>query len=244
MKPYREKVPFEKENICRIIKAIDDGTYLYKDYVVQEGFPTHNGSDGSKWNYINREIKKYLPGERFQIEVMRRGVWEFIGIYDKKTQFLYTLMRQKNLKELRRTADTKLFHYANALSRLNEGLKSKYEVAEEQMTMFPHLIYSVETEAVLDRILEELVSKIKGKIIRYALIAFDMQQNKVCSIKCIIPAVGMNYFAEEDWSELVSAEYTLDKAEISVSGLVAPMVVMEAPVLERKKKTEQQKSTK
>ena len=116
---------------------------------------------------------------RYQIEVLYRGPWKFLGIYDRMTRYFYTLMREKNLLSLRKNQSTKLFHYMNALSRLDEGLKDEYVVENEQLCLFPDMMYDEEGEETLDRILEKIIAKIDGSIERYVLISFDISHGQV-----------------------------------------------------------------
>lgn len=131
MERYKEKIPLDTCVVKSIVKSIENADYLYQNYLQEEKFPTDNGSEGAKWNYINREVKNDMEEGRYQIEVLYRGPWKFLGIYDRTTRYFYTLMREKNLLSLRKNQSTKLFHYMNALSRLNEGLKDEYVVENE-----------------------------------------------------------------------------------------------------------------
>ena len=60
----------------------------------EEKFPTDNGSEGAKWNYINREVKDDMEEGRYQIEVLYRGPWKFLGIYDRI--FLHPYAREES----------------------------------------------------------------------------------------------------------------------------------------------------
>ena len=230
MKQYREKIPMDTSFIKSIVKAIENADYLYRNYIQEENFPTDNGSEGAKWNYINREVKNDVGEGRYEIEVLYRGPWKFLGIYDRDTRYFYTLMREKNLLSLRKNQNAKLFHYVNALSRLNKKLKNEYVVDNEQLCLFPEMMYDEMGEETLDRILEKLIAKIDGSIERYVLISFDILHGQVTAMKGTIPAVGMNYYKEEDWADLLNASYSSD--DTGVLEEVPEEIVM----LERKPK--------
>ena len=72
----------------------------------------------------------------------------------------------------------------NALSRLNEGLKDEYVVENEQLCLFPDMMYDEEGEETLDRILEKIIAKIDGSIERYVLISFDISHGQVIARDC------------------------------------------------------------
>lgn len=239
MERYKEKIPLDTCVVKSIVKSIENADYLYQNYLQEEKFPTDNGSEGAKWNYINREVKNDMEEGRYQMEVLYRGPWKFLGIYDRTTRYFYTLMREKNLLSLRKNQSTKLFHYMNALSRLNEGLKDEYVVENEQLCLFPDMIYDEEGEETLDRILEKLIAKIDGSIERYVLISFDISHGQVIAIKGTVPAVGMNYYKEEDWADLLNASYSTD--DTGASEEVSEEIVMleRKPKLRRRKRKEE-----
>lgn len=58
MRQYTDKIPLDTNVVKLIIKAIENADYLYCSYLQEEKFPTNNGSEGAKWNYINREVEK------------------------------------------------------------------------------------------------------------------------------------------------------------------------------------------
>lgn len=240
MKRYNEKIPLATEVVKSIVKSIENADYLYRSYLLEEEFPTDNGSEGVKWNYINREVKKDLEEGRYQMEVLCRGPWKFLGIYDRETKYFYTLMREQNLLSLRKNQCTKLFHYMNALSRLNEGLKTEYTIENEQLCLFPDMMYDEEGEETLDRILKKLTEKIEGAIERYILISFDISHGQVTAIKGTVPAVGMNYYKEEDWADLLNASYYTD--DVGGSEEVSEEIVLleRKPRLHRRKRKEDQ----
>lgn len=242
MQQYTDKIPLDTNVVKLIIKAIENADYLYCSYLQEEKFPTNNGSKGAKWNYINREVEKDMEEGRYQIEVLCRGPWKFLGIYDRETRYFYTLMREKNLHSLRKNQNTKLFHYVNALSRLNEGLRSMYAVEYEQLCLFSDMLYDNEKEETLDWILEKLIAKIDGSIERYVLISFDISHGQVTAIKGTVPAVGMNYFKEEDWTDLLNASYSF--TDLGASGEVPEEDVMleRKPKLRRRNRKEEQKN--
>ena len=244
MKRYEQRIPLESDKIKMVIKAIENADYLYGNYMIEENFPTDNGSDGTKWNYINREVKKILGDGRYQIEVLCRGPWKFLGIFDRVTSYFYTLMRERNLLNLRKNREARLFHYTNALSRLNDNLKCEYTIENEQMCLFPDMLYDEEGEENLDRILNRLIKKIDGSIKRYVLISFDISNGQITAIKGTVPSVGMNYYKEEDWTDLLSASYFSNNSEAMEKTEEDVIVLERKPDLRRRKKEQEKKQSK
>ena len=237
MEKYDEAIPLGGLEVKKIVKVIEDADYLYKEYFNDNNFPTDNGKEGEIWNYINRGVIEQLPVEKFQIIVINRGRWKFLGIYDKTTKYFYTLMRDKNLKNLRKKPHEHLFHYLNALSKLNDGLLGSYSVDYQQMSMFLEDTYDEDGEATLESILEKMVHKIDGNIERYALIVFDAINGQVRDIRGVIPAKGLSYFKEENWEEHLSANYTDGSETAQESESTNDIIVLESkPRLKRRKK--------
>ncbi|MBR2140455.1 MAG: hypothetical protein IJ963_06325 [Phascolarctobacterium sp.] len=203
MNPYMKVIPLEVEIIIKIVNSIEAADYVCREELASYNCPTDNGIDGMYWNFRNREIERVLKGDRFHINVMRRGIWKLIGIYDKQTKFFYTLMRCKNFYNLRKNASKKLMHYLNALGRLNKNLLDKYDLLGEQLVLGEEFALDKTYYEKLDDILASLLKDVDGDIETYALISFEMQYGQISQLEGIIPSVGMNYFARENWIDCI-----------------------------------------
>lgn len=207
---YEQKIPLEIKYIRMICEAIPNAYFLHKQHIDENNFPTTNGKELYIWNYMNKNISDVLPTDKFQVVVMKRRSWAFIGIYDKEEKYLYTLMREKNLTNLQKNISKNLIHYLNVLSKLNDPLKQKYEPIAHQVSLFGDELYTDETDEKLDDILCDLISKVYGEINRYVLIAFDADGvGNIKDIKGIIPAKGLDIYKEESWIEYVSQGYDI-----------------------------------
>lgn len=207
---YEQKIPLEVKYIRIICEAIPNAYFLHKQQIDENNFPTTNGKELYIWNYINKNISDNFPTDKFQVIVMKRGSWAFIGIYDKEEKYLYTLMREKNLANLQKNINANLIHYSNALSKLNDPLKREYEPVAHQISLFGEDLYDTETDEKLDDILHKIISKVDSEIIRYVLIAFDSDSvGNIKDIKGIIPAKGLDIYKEENWVEYVSQGYDI-----------------------------------
>lgn len=201
-------IPLNPLYIRTIAEAIPNAYFLYSEHINEQNFPTDNGRDGEIWNYINKCVLEELPADRFQIIVMNRGIWKFLGIYDKETHYLYTLMREKNLTNIQKGITDHLFHYLNALSKLNDELEEIYEPVYHQMSLFGFDSYDDEGNELLDKILQSMIKKIDGDIERYVLVAFDSDRfGTVKDIRGIIPAKGLDFYKDENWNMYISMEY-------------------------------------
>lgn len=240
---YSMDIPLGSAYIKMIIDAIPNAYFLYQEHIDEQNFPTDNGSEGEIWNYINKCVVEVLPVDKFQIIVMNRGRWKFLGIYDRASKYLYTLMREKNLKNIRKTISEHLFHYVNALSKLNDSLADTYQTVYHQMTMFGVGEYDEHGEEILDKLLSTMISRIDGEIERYVLISFDAdRKGHVNEIKGIVPAKGLEYYKEESWTSYITEEYVSEKGtnqEIEISE--SAILLQRKPKIKRVSKKEDTK---
>lgn len=237
---YDEKIPLEAEVIRTIIKAIESADFLFKDFMREEDFDTDNGADSFIWNFYNRAITNALPADRFQIPVEQRGCWKFPEIYDKKTGYLYTLMRETRLAHLRNNASSEMFHYTNVLSKLNDSLSDSYCLANEQMNLFePN--YSPDDNDMLENILKSLTGQLDGPVNRYVLIAFNIVHGQVSMIKGVVPAIGMQYFNEEMWTDLKQVTYPDTGEDVQPADNDSIILLERKPNVHRKAKHDAEK---
>lgn len=234
---YGEPIPLDEEYRYMLIDAIQEASYLFSEYLKEHNLPTNNGHDGVKWNFINKQVISKFNSDRFAINVTSRGIWEFILIFDKVTGFLFTLMRDKNFINLQKNADKNLYHYLNALSRYNKDLYKEYIPVYEQGDLFDEIEFEESYYDDLDKISEKLTRKIELCIKRYALITFTEENGQATKLRCIIPTVGMNYFALENWSEYIGAQYTFKGMQSGDINSTDSVIADDTePVLRRKSK--------
>ena len=240
---YLVDIPLNPIHIKTIIEAIPNAYYLYQEHVDEQNFPTDNGKEGEIWNYINKCVSDTLPADTFQIVVMNRGRWKFLGIYDRASRYLYTLMREKNLGNIRKSISEHLFHYVNALSKLNDSLEGTYETLYHQMSMFGVGEYDETGDEILGKILDSMIGKIDGEIERYVLISFDSDRfGHVNEIKGIIPAKGLDYYKEESWTSYVTMQYAPSEESSQESTDAENTILLQRkPHIKRVKREEERK---
>lgn len=245
MPKYNNTIPFEGEYKRAVAEGIVDGTYLFQEHLRAENFPTDNGCDMHLWNYINRAVSMRLPNDRFQVVVMHRGRWGFLGIYDNVTKYLYTMMRDENFKRLHSDAVSHRFHYLNVLSGLNEPLKESYDVIEEQLCLFPDLEYNDQETESLKSTLNKLVMQIDGEIECYVLVTFSAMHGQVVSLKGTIPARGMDYFSQENWEAWITPNYdVLDREWVESETDDSGILLQRTPELKRLKHKKNERKAK
>lgn len=212
---YNKKIPLEQEKIQLIIKSFEDGEFEYTENFKEHPTVTQNGRGAAIWDNIHTQLKKNFSMLGFKTGTISRGPWELIYIFDERTKYLYTFMREKNFTNLHKgNMLSKLFHYSNILSRLNGKLLGTYEPQNQQMSFVDEIVIDGDTDAKLEYLLQEMANKINDDIERYAIVLVDYKHGVVKHIECVIPIAYMNPMYREDWSEYINAEYTTENYHV------------------------------
>lgn len=205
---YNTQIPLEPEKVQLIIKSFEDGEYLYHENYNEHPTVTQNGKGASIWNFIHTELASNFKIPGYQTGIISRDIWDLLYVYDEKTHYLYTFMRDANFTNIqKRQKSRQLYHYSNVLSRLNAELLGTYQIPYEQMSFLDLDGIDEKVEAKLESLFKNMVSGIEGHIERYALVLVNCRRGQVKSIECVIPIAYTNPIYREDWSEFIKAEY-------------------------------------
>lgn len=212
---YNKKIPLEQDKIHLLIKSFEDGEFMYYEKFREHPTITQNGKGAAIWNEIHTQISKNFTSDVFQIGQISRGLWSLVYLYDKRTKYLYTFMRDENFRSLHKKGiDDQLFHYSNVLSRLNAELLGTYEPLYEQLSFIKTFNLKGDIDTKLAALLETMINTVEGDIERYAIILVNTNRGNVKEIKCIIPIAYAEPMYIEDWTEYISAEYNTDDYEV------------------------------
>lgn len=132
---------------------------------------TNNSTYSMIWDLINTNCKKNL-GDDFVCTIVKkkRGIWEFLIIYDKKNKKLITVMRENRLRQIIKHPQKYKKHYVAALSQfLNTGLKPN------QTKLF-NLPKTVEEQNYLSELSKELCGDIINEIMPEQFICYIVFQ--------------------------------------------------------------------
>lgn len=208
---YNKKIPLEQEKIQLIIKSFEDGEFEYVENFKEHPTITQNGRGAAIWNNIHTQLVKNFSMPGFKTGILSRGPWDLIYIFDEKTKYLYTFMREDNFNNLHKgNMKDKIFHYSNILSRLNGELLGTYQPPNQQLCFIDKISIDCETDTRLEFLFQKMIDLISSKIERYAIVLVDCKHGMVKQIKCVIPIAYTNPMYCEDWSEYIGAEYTTE----------------------------------
>lgn len=175
-----------------------------KEDIKSQGLITHNSTPTRIWDHLDTNLCKKFNGFDIVARPTKRGSWELVPIFERKTGFLYVLMRENRLKILRKeSSKRKSPHYAEALARtLNRDLQARYyqvplmEVNEEKFDNEDYI------RKVVLKIFEDL--NIPNNIVkRHALILFNDVNGILLSLRCCIIDSNLNTVEEDNWNEYI-----------------------------------------
>lgn len=199
------KVDLSEEYKISIVKAVQEGLKQYSaNYKKEFNTITNNGQHSVIWDFINTEVIKEMPSSKFEVIVAKRGLWELILIFDKETNHLYSLMKEKRLRQLQHRIRKDTIHYIDALVKNNADLN---ELASEQTNMFEYI--DEDRNEHIDKTLCEMLHAIKEKVERYILVTFSDSNYEVLSISADIVAENLDIVYSESWEQYIQAEFDM-----------------------------------
>lgn len=178
----RFDLEISEEVLRAIAKSISDGVGV--DYIhnkKQLNTYTNNSTYSMIWDLINTNCKKNL-GSDFVCNIVKkkRGIWEFLVVYDKRSKKLLTIMREVRLRQIIKHPQKYKKHYVAALSQfLNIGLKPN------QTKLF-NLPKTAEEQNYLSELSKELCSDIINEIMQnslYAILSFNSSDGLMTAYK-------------------------------------------------------------
>ena len=191
---------FKKKCAIAIKDAVGDDI---KADIKTNRFVTHNGDSSRIWDYINRNLSEACNIDESIASPTKRGPWEMLPIFDKKTGVLMTVMRESRFKELGRDKwKRKTSHYMDALaSTLNPGLlpsngeQELFSVAESDERI-------EEKKKIVDNILRDLGTPL-SIVRRYVVILFESRGFDLISLRACIINSDLQVVDQDDWSSYI-----------------------------------------
>lgn len=204
---------FESLNISDDVRnAIANGIFTAITNDIPEIIQEHNlttsyGAAHFRWNFINRNVTTNLEG-RFQTDVVKRGPFPVLLIYDESTGFTFSIMAERNLSKLQRRLPSGI-HYLESLILKN----TEYEMVEGQLSLdFPNKVERDQT--AIENLRNQLLSNFTGIVKNHILIAFDYSFSRVTSAKAILLTPEFGVAFSEDWSAFLDKPYIVGKKSL------------------------------
>lgn len=208
--------------IEKIVRCVEDavGDDIKAD-IRQNELETTNSVPSRIWDLLNTSLIKTLNAEDCTVVKGHRGPWQMVVVFDKTTECIFTLMREKRFSELcRRQRNRKQMHYVDMLAKqFNKDLVA----ASQQYSFFPHS-FSDEEKLVelVGNLLNDLGSD-RDLVRNHVLILFDTVGYQLTSIRSIMvtPTLDIAENSEQNWSSFI---------EGNTSTIVEKVDDLESPV--------------
>ena len=184
-----------------IYNAIGDGI---KEDIALHKLRTHNSIPSRIWDLINTNICERLNTYDCTTTTPKRGPWEIVVIFEKETEYIYTIMREKRFRELKKSIPKRnRMHYIDLFAHhLNPDLLAPVG----QTTMIP---VRFDDE---DKLMESIQRILAGfseearEIKRHALILFESSNYDLTSVRVAIVDTNLDIVAEQDWSKYIPVQ--------------------------------------
>jgi hypothetical protein len=231
---------FESLHISDDVRnAIANGIFTAITNDIPEIIQEHNlttsfGAGHFRWNYIIRNVRNNLEG-CLQLDVVKRGAFPLLLIYDKSTGFTFSIMAERNLSKLQRRLPN-VIHYLESLIMNNAG----YEAIEGQIRL-EDVMKIERNQTAIENLRNQLLSSFSGIIKNHILITFEYSFFRVISASAVLLTPELEIAFKEDWSHFLNKQYIVGK-----NSLIAEMNEQdsEEPLVRIKKTTAERQSEK
>lgn len=156
-----------------------------------------NSTPSRIWDFINRNISETFAGDSNVVTgYTTRGPWKLVPIFDKKTGFLFTIMREERFYTVRK--DPK--NHSHYVYELAEGFN--FELQPIQQTLISSDSTTDTLKSAIQRICDDLLIS-QNMVKKHALILFSSNDDMLLSVRCCM----INKFFEEcesvSWNEFI-----------------------------------------
>lgn len=202
MNNKKVKIQASEDLIFKIAQCISDAV---GDDIKENSYrlPTQNGTPGRIWDLIHRNVINTFNLDDIIAKPTKRGGWGLVPIFDKKTGFIYTLMREKRFEEIKKELPNR--RNANYTDALANHLNKNLLPAERQILLFPGK-KKFENQKYIENIVEKIFNdlSIPDQIVkRHAIILFDSSHYELLSLRCCVVNSNLEIVASANWSKYI-----------------------------------------
>ncbi|MCQ4638566.1 DUF5986 family protein [Anaerovorax odorimutans] len=207
-----------------------------KEDVRKQRLRTQNSTPTRIWDLLNTSLCEHFESDDCMSYITKRGPWQMVMLFEKKSGFLFTFMREKRFAQLAQDSKRKNMHYLDMLTR---HLNSDLQGSQNQMSLFEKRFNDQDQlQEAIDKLLKDL-HKDDAIIQRHILVLFESSHYVLNSVRAVMIDSNLDIVAEVDWSEHIVAE------ESTIVGYTSGTSVMDSPTrgLKLTKKAAERKRT-
>lgn len=184
-----------------ITNAVGDGI---SEDVLSKGLVTQNGNAARIWDIIHTNLVKMFRDSHIVAKPSKRGAWEILPVFDKRTGTLFCCMREKNFSSIaKRDTKRQRRHYLHAL-QMAFNFDLPYLQTKLNIGIDDNENDNLIIEQTISRISDDLGIP-KNVITRHALVLFQSFDYQLVSIRCCAVNSQFEIVESIDWSDLIVA---------------------------------------
>lgn len=195
---------FASNMVSCIHDAVGD---TIKEDISHHRLKTQNSTPARIWDHIYTAIGENFITSDYLIGYPTRGPWHMAIVFDTKTGFLYTLMREKRYKELHdQLRKRKTMHYIDLCARC---FNSDLHAPINQVSLFESQPKVFEDEGNIKNSMEKLLSDILSNspnIKHHVLILFESKNFELLKIRAAMVDADLNVVAQNDLIPYISVQ--------------------------------------
>ncbi len=207
----KKKLEISPEISSTIVQCINDAVGdKIKEDIQRHHLMTQNSTPSRIWDLLNTDLCTKFNSPDCMAYTSKRGPWEMVIVYEKKSGFLYSLMREKRYKEIHhKIRHRKRMHYVDILVRhLNSDLIS----TKRQLSFIPIIPITFEDQDEISTAVQKLLENllVDGVVLkRHVLVLFEGAKFQLSSVRAVMVDSNLDIVAEEDWSKYISVEESI-----------------------------------
>ncbi len=184
--------------------------------IKSHGLITQNSTPTRIWDFLNTNLCKKFIEFDIVAHPTKRGPWGLVPIFERKTGFLYILMRESRLKTLKEeSSKRKNAHYAEALAKsLNGDLVAR----QYQIPLLEINNEKFENEEYIRKIVQKIFEDlgVPGNVVkRHALVLFNDVNGVLLSLRCCIVDSNLHIVEEANWNEYIKVNESTIAEEVT-----------------------------
>lgn len=192
--------------VSQIVQSINDAVGdKIKEDIRRNELKTFNSIPTRIWDLLNTDLCNIFETPDCMAYITKRGPWQMVMVFEKKTGFLFTFMREKRFLEVQNEVGKRdKMHYVDMLARhLNPDLLAP----NDQISFLPPKFNDDEEilSASVKKLLENLIKD--GAIAqRHVLVLFESSHNELISIRGVMIDSNLNIAVQKNWSSHIPVQ--------------------------------------
>lgn len=158
---------------------------------------THISKPFMIWDLINRNLIRSFSESDVLYSTKKRGMWEILLLYDKKSNMLLSFMKDTRFKDIRKVERGRKPQYIRALLLHNQSLQA--EIKQQKLFEISKLEREDERlKTLLDSLCANFMESVVGHVKHHALIVFSSGYGQLTSLKAYMLDSDLDVVCEKD----------------------------------------------